>query len=69
MIQSLVTWYFPLVSGILSVGLGVTILFLYPGEAVWILGVLVGSDLILTGLSLLSLAIMAHFGNYLSNML
>lgn len=53
-------WGWLLFSGILSVGVGLTILLGWPGTAAWALGLLVGIELIFSGWALVMIALAAR---------
>ncbi len=52
-------WGWMLASGVVAVMLGAIVLANWPGDAVWVLSVLIGVDLIFSGTSVLMLAMMA----------
>jgi uncharacterized membrane protein HdeD (DUF308 family) len=55
-------WGWMVVSGILSIAIGVIILIAYPGAALWTLGVLLGVDFLFFGGTLLATVIAARDG-------
>lgn len=61
-VRHLSTWPSVLVSGVLSLVLSVLILAQWPENAGWVVGVLVGVDFIVTGISLALLGCMAKLG-------
>jgi hypothetical protein len=61
-VRHLSTWPSVLVSGMLSLVLSVLILAQWPENAGWVVGVLVGVDFIVTGISLSLLGCMAKLG-------
>jgi uncharacterized membrane protein HdeD (DUF308 family) len=53
-------WGWTFFSGLLSIGLGLMILYSWPFSGLWIIGLFVGIDLLFYGISILSFAIAAH---------
>lgn len=58
--RSFGSWGWMLLSGILGLAIGLLILFGLPGTAAWVLGLLVGIELIFSGWSMVMLAISAR---------
>jgi uncharacterized membrane protein HdeD (DUF308 family) len=53
-------WGFLLVNGLLDIGLAVLILWWLPDSAAWILGLVLGIDLVFAGVSLVAMALAAR---------
>lgn len=51
-------WFSVILSGVLSLALGLLILFRWPESSVWVIGLFVAIDLTLNGLSLIALSLM-----------
>lgn len=62
-LQGLPSWPAVFVSGFLSLVGGFWIVALLPAGAEWVLGVLFGADLVLTGVTALGTACAAHCGH------
>jgi uncharacterized membrane protein HdeD (DUF308 family) len=50
-------WAWVLISGLVNVALGLIIVFGLPGTAVWVLGLLVGINLVMTGAAVITAAV------------
>jgi uncharacterized membrane protein HdeD (DUF308 family) len=55
-------WKWLLLAGVLSIALGVLIIWFWPSAAGWVLGVLVGVDIVFGGVWLLSLGVALRQG-------
>ncbi|MDE2466778.1 MAG: HdeD family acid-resistance protein [Alphaproteobacteria bacterium] len=53
-------WAFLLVNGVLDIALAMLILWWLPGSAAWILGLVLGIDLVFAGVSLVAMALAAR---------
>eukprot|EP00850_Spirogloea_muscicola_P000611 SM000002S05691 [mRNA] locus=s2:1647785:1657192:+ [translate_table: standard] len=62
--SNVATWPAVLVSGLLSIVLAFTILGLFPSSSLWVLGLLFGANLTVSGISLLLISLMAYLGEY-----
>eukprot|EP00850_Spirogloea_muscicola_P015457 SM000118S25600 [mRNA] locus=s118:244016:252177:- [translate_table: standard] len=58
--SNVATWPAVLVSGLLSIVLAFTILGLFPSSSLWVLGLLFGANLTVSGISLLLISLMAY---------
>jgi uncharacterized membrane protein HdeD (DUF308 family) len=58
--RALANWGWTLTSGIVSLALGVLVFVAFPGASLWVIGVLVGVDLIFAGTALVMLALSAR---------
>lgn len=54
--RGMARWGFLLFDGVVTLGLGVLVLAQWPESSVWLLGLLVGVDLLVGGMSMLLLA-------------
>ncbi|MBU6457236.1 MAG: hypothetical protein KGL35_23340 [Bradyrhizobium sp.] len=56
-------WSWMLVAGLMDILISAIIIIGLPGSAVWVLGVLVGVNLVFGGATLIGMAFAAHSGN------
>ena len=60
-------WAWMLASGVLDLGLAIVIIFNLPGTSAWTMGLLIGTNMIVGGASLIAMGLHARSGNSASN--